>query len=81
MPLDSATDIITTVACSFLDLHSQYSLRRPLQVSASYIVIQCLVIQFLQLGLVVPELYSVQHLCQQQNQSIFVPAHEQKEQK
>lgn len=39
-----------------------------------YIIIQGLVIQLLQLCLVIPELDPVQHLCQQQNQGIFVPA-------
>lgn len=41
---------------------------------APYIIIQGLVIQLLQLCLVIPELDPVQHLCQQQNQGIFVPA-------
>lgn len=40
----------------------------------AYIIIQGLVIQLLQLCLVIPELDPVQHLCQQQNQGIFVPA-------
>lgn len=42
--------------------------------SAPYIIIQGLVIQLLQLCLVIPELDPIQHLCQQQNQGIFVPA-------
>lgn len=40
---------------------------------APYIIIQRLIIQLLQLCLVIPELDSIQYLCQQQNQGVFVP--------
>jgi uncharacterized protein YebE (UPF0316 family) len=40
---------------------------------AAYVIIQRFIIQLLQLGLVVSELDSIQHLCEQEDQRIFVP--------
>lgn len=57
------------MSATVLHLNLQLSLLS----SAPYIIIQCLVIQLLQLCLVIPELDSIQHLRQQQNQGVFVP--------
>lgn len=44
--------------------------------NASYIIIQGFIIQLFQLGLVVSELDSIQYLCEQEDQGIFVPREE-----
>lgn len=62
-------DIPCATSAEVLHLNLQLSLLS----SAPYIIIQCLVIQLLQLCLVIPELDSIQHLRQQQNQGVFVP--------
>lgn len=39
----------------------------------TYVIIQRLIVQLLQLGLVVSELDPIQHLCEQEDEGVFVP--------